>query len=125
VTTPESDVLAAIDALERDEIGELVTWQIEQGKAREGGPESPDDTMHITCHGSLEHIEQILAAIDPHWQRPGEECGPSCPAHRPLAPGERVAWQTPEGEMYVDVVREHRPTGGHEWTVTIGDGLVS
>lgn len=38
MTNPESDVLSAIDALERDEIGELVTWQIEQGRARGDGP---------------------------------------------------------------------------------------
>lgn len=50
MSASESDVLSAIDALERDEIGELVTWQIEQGRARGDGPDefADEDDRELT-----------------------------------------------------------------------------
>jgi hypothetical protein len=51
---PEQAVIDAIDELERDEIDDIVDWQIEQGRKRGDGP----------GRGELLSLESILAALE-------------------------------------------------------------
>lgn len=60
MTNPEDDVLPAIDELERDDIDELVDWQIEQGHARGDGPTPrPDSQFADTYHLPPEFVAYI------------------------------------------------------------------
>ena len=107
---PEQHVLDAIDALEHDEIAELVTWQLEEGRRRGDGPAATQ--MRTNRAAPRIPYQEWFAPADAPYRD-----------HVQMEPGDRVGWVDADGALHVDAVREHRedPPGSDRWTITIGN----
>ncbi|MEU2013084.1 hypothetical protein [Nocardia sp. NPDC019302] len=112
---PEQAVLDAIAGLESDEIGELVRWQIEEGRKREREPLSRWELMRDPVTAADMH--RMCAEIRRLRELVGE------PPDKPIAlnQGDRVGWIDADGNVGVGVVESHEETAPGVWTTTIGD----
>jgi hypothetical protein len=111
---PEQPVLDAID--------ELVDWQIEEGRKREGKRprfELPPYVEAFATPVDPEAFARTLAQLEELRALVG------VPAEEPPMPepGDRMMYADVDGTVQVGVVKEHRedPPGSGSWTITIGD----
>jgi hypothetical protein len=111
MTNPEQSVIDAIDGLERDEIGELVDWQLEQG--RRSGEYLPPTSGGL--HGLFGRWSREPA---PLWQ---VTVGASTPPPVPTA-----RWRTWDENYNLIADDAERPTAltdGHHVTVDHPSGF--
>jgi hypothetical protein len=101
---PEQSVLKAISALEQDEIGELVSWQLEEGRRRGDGPDE-DAAYSLPLLGSPDDL---------NWRRP---IAPAPTLREPTGTWWRCDQpQHLEVEIHVERSLECHTTG---WTITV------
>lgn len=118
---PEQSVLDAIAGLEQDEIGELVRWQLEEGRKR--GDHLPESgfTIRIPSQEELDAFHARTEAL----RRAIADVPDDAPYrdHVKFEPGTRVGFQDIDGTTYFGVVAEHRedPEGSGQWTITLRD----
>ncbi|MFI6368686.1 hypothetical protein ACIBG0_38890 [Nocardia sp. NPDC050630] len=110
MTNPEQAVIDAINGLERDEIGDIVRWQLEEGMRRGDHLRYP---QYRQCHDRLAYLEEVIRSADP-WSLRSESVSPE-PTDSPGS-----LWRTWDEDFNLVSESDERPTTwteGHYVTV--------
>lgn len=105
MTHSESRVLAAIAELEAaedpDEIDSTVLWQLEEGRRREGVPESISIPLFPPGVG----LDEVLADLEALRGRTRRLRGADAPYRDGIypEPGDRVGWVDADGVVHVEL----------------------